>query len=60
VNQERYSFLVTAVIASAVISTLIVGITFLHKHLLPQADTRPARPAMICMPETQNDGLAGE
>lgn len=35
VTQEQYSFLVAAVIASAVIPTLIAGIWFLPKHLLP-------------------------
>ncbi|MBI4829163.1 MAG: cation:proton antiporter [Nitrospinae bacterium] len=37
VTQEQYSFLVTAVIASAVVPTLIAGIFFLPKHLLPAA-----------------------
>jgi len=60
VNQEQYSFLVTAVIASAVIPTLIAGLVFLPKHLLPQPDAQPAQPAVVCMPETQNDGLADE
>jgi glutathione-regulated potassium-efflux system ancillary protein KefC len=36
VTQAQYSFLVAAVIASAVIPTLIAGIAFLPKHLLPQ------------------------
>ncbi len=35
VTQEQYSFLVAAVIASAVIPTLIAGMFFLPKHLLP-------------------------
>jgi Kef-type K+ transport system membrane component KefB len=60
VNQEQYSFLVTAVIASAVIPTLIAGLAFLPKHLLPPTGAQPAQPAKICMPETQNDGLADE
>jgi len=60
VNQEQYSFLVTAVIASAVIPTLIAGLAFLPKHLLPQPDVRPAQPAVVCIPEAQNDGLADE
>ncbi|MFA5073800.1 MAG: cation:proton antiporter [Nitrospirota bacterium] len=34
VTQSQYSFLVAAVIASAVIPTLIAGIAFLPKHLL--------------------------
>ena len=38
VTKEQYSFLVTAVIASAVIPTLIAGIAFMPKHLLPAAD----------------------
>ncbi len=36
VSQGQYSFLVTAVIASAVVPTLIAGMAFLPKHLLPQ------------------------
>ena len=35
VSQEQYSFLVAAVIASAVIPTIIAGMFFLPKHLLP-------------------------
>lgn len=37
VTQEQYSFLVAAVIASAVVPTLIAGIAFVPRHLLPQA-----------------------
>jgi glutathione-regulated potassium-efflux system ancillary protein KefC len=39
VTQAQYSFLVAAVIASAVIPTLVAGIAFLPKHLLPQPVT---------------------
>ena len=35
VTKEQYSFLVATVIASAVIPTIIAGIVFLPKHLLP-------------------------
>lgn len=35
VTQEQYSFLVAAVIASAVVPTLIAGIAFVPRHLLP-------------------------
>lgn len=35
VTQEQYSFLVAAVIASAVVPTLIAGIVFVPRHLLP-------------------------
>ena len=38
VTQEQYSFLVAAVIASAVIPTVIAGAWFLPRHLLPEAD----------------------
>jgi Kef-type K+ transport system membrane component KefB len=37
VTQEQYSFLVAAVIASAVVPTLIAGIAFVPGHLLPEA-----------------------
>ncbi len=36
VTQEQYSFLVAAVIASAVVPTLIAGLVFLPRHLLPK------------------------
>lgn len=36
VTQEQYSFLVAVVIASAVVPTLIAGIAFLPRHLLPK------------------------
>ncbi len=41
VTQAQYSFLVAAVIASAVVPTLIAGMAFLPKHLLPQKKSRP-------------------
>lgn len=37
VTQEQYSFLVAAVIASAVVPTLIAGMAFVPTHLLPPA-----------------------
>lgn len=37
VTQEQYSFLVAAVIASAVVPTAVAGLAFLPAHLLPQA-----------------------
>jgi glutathione-regulated potassium-efflux system ancillary protein KefC len=36
VTQEQYSFLVAAVIASAVVPTLIAGLFFVPTHLLPK------------------------
>ena len=38
VTQEQYSFLVAAVIASAVVPTLIAGIAFVPVHLLPKVE----------------------
>ena len=38
VTQEQYSFLVAAVIASAVIPTVIAGLFFIPAHLLSKAD----------------------
>lgn len=43
VTQEQYSFLVAAVIASAVMPTLIAGIYFVPRHLLP-ATGHPEKP----------------
>jgi len=45
VTQEQYSFLVATVIASAVVPTLIAGIAFLPKHLLPPPEKRPREAA---------------
>lgn len=38
VTQTQYSFLVTVVITSAVVPTLIAGLAFLPRHLLPKAE----------------------
>lgn len=38
VTQEQYSFLVAAVIASAVVPTLIAGLAFVPVHLLPKTE----------------------
>ena len=53
VNQQQYSFLVAVVIASAVVPTLIAGIAFLPRHLLPTPDK-----ALEAMP--QENGLMEE
>jgi Kef-type K+ transport system membrane component KefB len=53
VTQEQYSFLVAAVIASAVVPTLIAGLAFLPRHLLPMTD-QPGRAAR------RNNGLSDE
>ncbi len=42
ITQDQYSFLVAVVIASAVIPTLIAGIAFVPRHLLPKPE-EPAR-----------------
>ena len=38
VTKEQYSFLVAVVIASAVVPTLIAGLAFLPRHLLPEME----------------------
>jgi len=40
VTQVQYSFLVAVVITSAVVPTLIAGIAFLPRHLLPQQEAQ--------------------
>jgi len=40
VTQEQYSFLVAVVITSAVVPTLIAGLAFLPRHLLPKIEKR--------------------
>ena len=42
ITQKQYSFLVAVVIASAVIPTLIAGLAFLPRHLIPQPDEQSA------------------
>jgi Kef-type K+ transport system membrane component KefB len=41
VTRNQYSFLVAAVIASAVVPTVIAGVAFLPRHLLPEPDGPP-------------------
>lgn len=52
-TQGQYSFLVATVIASAIIPTLIAGLVFLPKHLLP-ADEKAVKVAI------QENGLSEE
>lgn len=40
ISKEQYSFLVAVVIASAVVPTLIAGLAFLPRHLLPGPETK--------------------
>jgi glutathione-regulated potassium-efflux system ancillary protein KefC len=53
VTQNQYSFLVAAVIASAVVPTLIAGLAFLPQHLLPKGDKQN------CV-ESQENGVGEE
>jgi glutathione-regulated potassium-efflux system ancillary protein KefC len=52
VTQGQYSFLVTTVIASAVVPTIIAGLFFLPAHLLPKAEEVKV--------EFEGDGLGEE
>jgi Kef-type K+ transport system membrane component KefB len=54
VSQEQYSFLVAVVIASAVVPTLIAGMAFLPKHLLPEPDPRARK-----LPRESGPGAEG-
>jgi len=51
ISNDQYSFLVAVVIASAVIPTLIAGIAFLPRHLLPKAELR----AKVAQPGRLNE-----
>jgi hypothetical protein len=51
ITQQQYSFLVAAVIASAVVPTLIAGHAFLPTHLLPSAKAREGRAAQNTLDE---------
>jgi len=53
VTQEQYSFLVAVVIASAVVPTLIAGLAFLPRHLLP-------KPEQAAEATPREDGLNDE
>ncbi len=58
ITQAQYSYIVAAVIASAVIPTLIANAFFLPSHLLPkrhkdEEDGLPARPASGAISETK-------
>jgi len=46
VTPEQYSFLVAVVIASAVVPTLIAGLFFVPRHLLPKAKEAPPAEAL--------------
>ncbi|HJT19958.1 MAG TPA: cation:proton antiporter [Nitrospira sp.] len=54
VTQEQYSFLVAAVIASAVVPTIIAGAAFLPAHLLPK--TEPASKAARRIADLSDEG----
>jgi Kef-type K+ transport system membrane component KefB len=64
VNQEQYSLLVTAVIASAVIPTMIANFAFMPKHLLKKkeeaATVSQADYSAVCRNNNQSGGLDEE
>ncbi len=60
VNQEQYSFLVTAVIASAVIPTMIANFAFMPKHLLKKPEAAETSPQAVYTPVcSENNGAGG-
>jgi Kef-type K+ transport system membrane component KefB len=65
VTQQQYSFLVLAVIASAVVPTIIANAAFLPRHLLPGESTEEVEMiglgrAKPTEPEIEQDGLDEE
>ncbi len=62
VSREQYSFLVAAVIASAVVPTLVATLAFVPRHLMPPppAETSAPQPAPVCAPDPRADGPADE
>jgi hypothetical protein len=62
VSREQYSFLVAAVIASAVVPTLVAGFFFLPRHLLPgpAAAGPPTSPGKELPVEEAMDSLRDE
>lgn len=60
VSREQYSLLVTAVIASAVIPTMIANFAFMPKHLLSKADAGEKAPQAVYTPVCRdNNGTSG-
>lgn len=55
VSQAQYSFLVAAVIASAVIPTLIANLAFLPRHLLPEPEALPTAVPAHRPPKEEED-----
>lgn len=53
VSREQYSFLVAAVIASAVVPTVIATLAFLPRHLIPapSPEGHAPQPAEVCAPD---------
>ena len=64
VTKEQYSFLVAAVIGSAVIPTMIANAFFLPRHLLPGApiadDEMPQLEAAFDGPDDSMNGFGDE
>jgi len=62
VSREQYSFLVAAVIASAVVPTLVATLAFVPRHLMPQAtaEAEIPQPAGVSAPDPRTDGPADE
>lgn len=62
VSREQYSFLVAAVIGSAVVPTMIANFSFLPRHLLPKkplADEELPQLEQASWDEPENDSMPG-
>jgi Kef-type K+ transport system membrane component KefB len=65
VTREQYSFLVAAVIASAVVPTMIANFVFLPRHLLADklteaTTTATAGEMAVCVAENKENSLADQ
>jgi len=49
VDKAQYSYLIAAVVASAVVPTLIANAFFMPRHLLPQAEPSPPQPEVAAV-----------
>jgi glutathione-regulated potassium-efflux system ancillary protein KefC len=56
IDQDKYSFLVAAVVASAVIPTIVANAFFLPRHLLTQATPIEVAPKREALPDERGSG----
>jgi glutathione-regulated potassium-efflux system ancillary protein KefC len=60
VDRAQYSFLVAALIASALVPTMIANFSFLPRHLLPAPEPSAVPAGIEPIPGEEDAGLADE